>query len=351
MRHLEFLVVCGLTGLAAACVNTERAQVVPTAESAEEPVSTAAPPQPALSRAIQRAIDHGWRDLYLMSECHQESGFLAIEIFGNGVGIWNKQKQLTLSDGELRSILEVFQAVEFAKMPEVFGRGTSTAPPKWQEALPSDPSGPRAATRIKCRVALRVDTEFKQVAQTTKGESSEPFQQLADRLFEICREPAKSGITAADLSDGLDKIASGELAPEVLQLTMNRKPDRDESEEGWLLRIRGPQAVTRSFVPRQGYGSPVRLRLDAEALSTLARLLADQDMADLPINLFAEHYTTVKLEVLNRKSQVEARRFGGMEPTQHGQQQERFDRVVSELGRLHRRVLAEGEPDSLPPTR
>lgn len=357
MKHFERWLIGTVTVLVgAACVSTEKARVVPEPEpeavapeaGTPEPVEpeagdAAVHPPGALADALDHAIDHGWQELYLMSECHQEIGFLHVEVFSSGVGIWNRRRQFTLSESQLRSILESFRAADFASMPDVFGKGSRKAPPRWQEALDKARGGARAATKINCRVSLRLDGELKQVAQTTKGEPSVPFRRLADEIFETCREPASAGIAADDLNDGLTQVAEGSLAPEVLRLTMNRKPHRDATVDGWLLDLRGPEVTTRSFVPRQGYGDPIRLSLDAEAFTRLARTLAEQDLADLPVNLWAEHYTTVKLEVLGRKSQVEARRFDGMEPQQHGELQQRFDRVVDELARLHRRVLADGE--------
>ena len=74
----------------------------------------------------------------------------------------------------------------------------------------------------------------------------------------------------------------------------------------------------------------------------LARLLRGAELEELPHNLYAEFYTDLIVEVLDRRKQIVARTFADMSATTHGEAQKRFDAVFEKLQELHERVLREG---------
>jgi len=126
---------------------------------------------------------------------------------------------------------------------------------------------------------------------------------------------------------------------------LHRKPTAEEIGEsgpGFLMRVEGQEVTTRRHDPQSGYGQEIALHLDASALRNLALVLADLDPAAMPVNLWASVYTEVAIEVLNHRKSVQARGFAGLEPTTHGDLQQRFDALVRTLVRLQDQVVAKG---------
>jgi hypothetical protein len=146
-----------------------------------------------------------------------------------------------------------------------------------------------------------------------------------------------AGATVASLEEGLDKIARGELAPELLTLQLLRRPeDAHASEGGWMLRIEGGEARL-SRISDAGWSAPRRLRLSAAEVADLARALAAAHPGDLPANLYSTWYQDLQIDVLNRTKSIQARQFARMTPETHGEKQQRFDRLVSALEALEAR--------------
>ena len=285
-----------------------------------------APASSELERALHRALDQGWEELRVEAECVTEAGFHTLSVLGSGVGIWDKAKQFRVTGDAIKAQLEAFRRHDFAGMDGRYGGK-------------NDPGVARQPPRIVCRVMLDIDGAKKEVIQFHGGRQSEALRRLADRLFELSRSAAETGIEAEDLTDGLAKVASGALAPETLQITVQRR----SSGEGWLLRIEGRRATTRLFRQAEGFGEPVVLQLDDNELGELAGLLHDLRFDDLPTNLYAEHYTDLGVHVLNHEKQIQARAFGRLTPTSFGEKQERYDRIFGELVKLQKRVLEEGQ--------
>lgn len=348
--------------LVAACATTERARVVPEPAAAPKTVTTPDPTagdsaaetsdaeSPAVAAAIERALAEGWKDLYILVECRGDAGTESVEVYGSGAAIWDKKAQFTLTRDQVRRQLEVFRDHGFARLKERYGgrEATGMKPP---EAIPPpkadvEGSGMRAASRITCRVTLELDGVSKRVAQLHRGEQSEALRRVAEFVLDSSREAARSGKTAADLVDGLEKAAAGELAPETLEIMLHRKPQPGEDFEGSLLRIVGRTVSSRTYRPGEGYSDPLELNLRQDGLAALSRSIAEQAPGELPLNLYAEHYTDLTIRVLDQRATIQARKFAGLTAERHGDKQERFDRIVGELDELHRRVLAEGRPGS-----
>ncbi|MCP3957302.1 MAG: hypothetical protein GY719_05565 [bacterium] len=373
----KILTALGLALLVGACVSTERAtlETPPTEPQAPEATTEAVVKaeasepgggaeqgdaeqgdaeqtagSPEVAAAIERALAEGWQELRIVSECLTESGPAAVEVFGNGVAIWRTEAQFTLTHDQIRQQLEILRDGGFADLGEVFG-GRTPAPPETIEEMKrrmldrGESTGSSGQpSRIVCRVELELDGVYKRTAQLRRGEQSTTLRQLAEQILDLCREPAKLGITAADLGEGLAKAAAGELAPETMALLLHHKPTSGDGAEGFLLRLDGREASSRTFRQGEGYGDIHELELHDDDLTVLLQLLADQGLGELPINLYAEHYTDLTVEVLQHRLAVQARQFADMTPTQHGEKQTSFERIFGEIHELHRRVMAEGRP-------
>lgn len=299
-------------------------------------VECAAPPDAAgqaLARALDRALEDGWGELHVESACRSQGVLSSVELFGNGVGIWDGEAQFRLPPESVRTLLQAFRDADFAGMRESYGGKGDPVVPTQQ------------APRLACRVGLGIDGLRKRVAQLEGGRRSEALERLANRVLEECRDTARTGVRAADLADGLDKLARGELAAEAFHLLVNRREDPGAGGAGWLLRIDGRRAA---LSPRTvaGHAGARVVELPHEELARVARLLSASDLIGLPGNLYAELYTDVTVAVLRHRKQVQARRFAGMQPSTHGDGQRRFDALLEQLGELKRQVAGESRPES-----
>lgn len=296
----------------------------------------------ALDSALRRALDHEgrWDELHLLVECADDGFLTTAEVFGNGVTLWNHQRQSMLDHEDLVGLLETLRDADFPRMRDLYGKEDEEEVP-----VPSDP--PAAALRVICRVVVTLDGTTKQSAQRARGPQSDELKGLAWELLDRVRPAEGEGVTADDLDDGLAKIADGRMAPEALSLVFHRKPELGGRGpqasmvelSGFLLRLDGRRLSVEEFHPAGGYGEPRTRELEGEELSELVARLADNRVGELPDNLWAEDYTDLVIEVLDRSVRVQARQFARMTRTTHGESQVRFDRIAAELEEMAREIL------------
>jgi hypothetical protein len=285
---------------------------------------------PGLTQALERALADGWGDLRLLAQCQVERSLPSAEIFGSGIGIWRERVQFRLPPEQISAQLEAISESGFSGWPASFGGKRDLE------------SGGEPPPRVTCRVKLDLDGHHKQVVQFSYGEQSPELVALARGILGVCEGAAESGVDAESLDDGLTKLATGELDPVTLQVIVNRKAPlspRESGGAGWLLRIEKGQATTRDHTREGGYGQPVGRAVDDETLAGLTKALRRADLASLPPNLYAELYTDVVVSVLDRRAQVQARRFEGMTPETHGDEQKRFDQLLEALESLRDNLL------------
>jgi hypothetical protein len=297
-----------------------------------------------LRRALSEAVDDRthWDSLHLLVECAADAGMRSVEVHGNGVGIWDHDRQFRLTPAELSRLLRTLDEAEFTSLEEIYG-GRERPDPGAPERTEEEGS----AIRVVCRVTLSLAGRTKQVVQLAKGEQSAELRRLGEALLALCREAGQAGTAAEDLSDGLEKVSRGDLAPETLRLLLHRKPQTtgsDAAAGGFLLRLSGRRVTSRGYDPAAGLLDPLRLVLSSAEVADLARELAGRGLAELPVNLFAVHYTDLSVEVLDHKTSVQARQFAGMTATTHGERQIDFERVYDALYQLPLRVVSVGEP-------
>lgn len=322
------------------CAGARRA----TPRAATEAATEAATPRDASAGALAEALERALADPELPAdlrvdvECRERDELRTFTAFAGGAGIWNRRVQVSLDAESLRTLLRAFQRAGFAHMPARFGGPGAT-----------HREGADAALRVSCLVALRLAGLRKEVVQVEPGPRSAELQGLAAELLRVGESVARSGRGAADLSDALRLLVAGELAPETFALVLHRKraghePSADPSADGFLLRIDGRHVETQPFRRNEGYGEARTLELSDAEVTALAARLADEDVARLPVNLYAEHYTDLSIEVLAWRLSLQARAFDGLEPTTLGERQQAFERVYDELERLQERALTEGQP-------
>lgn len=250
----------------------------------------------------------------------------SVAIHGDGIGIWKNASQFRLTRPELLSLVRSVQEAGVGAMRPQYG----------------DDESDRLTFRGKLTVA--VGPAAKRVVQLVGGEQSETFADLANRIVALAEKKASAGVGATSLSDGLRKLADGTLAPEAFDLVFQRRDDRPvpAPEDGWLLRLRGRDAVVRVFRPTGGYGTPRRRVLQPREFGDLLAALRQSDPDAFGPGLFATRYTDLQIRVLNWSKDVQARRYLGVTPETHGQVQRAFDRLSAELDQIARNVAAQG---------
>lgn len=251
-------------------------------------------------------------------------GRTSLQVFGNGVAIWGREKQFSLTETQILALLPLFGKHGFYAMPE-------RPAPKWEKRQPEGPVIMRA-------VVLTVGDLSKEVLQTDRVPTLQPFEDLVKALFDACEEAAAKAVTPKDLADGLDLIAKGALAPESLILTLSQPPQGGASVEGRVISVANGEVSLQRLSPgKPPSTSPVRRLTPAEARA-LGALLRDVAWPKMPQNLVRDGYTDLNVMVLRHRHVVQARRFTGKDPATQTKEREKFEKVFAAVEVLTRPV-------------
>ena len=246
-------------------------------------------------------------------------------LFGNGIGVWDREKQFRLSRAQVLDVLKVIERARFGAMPDQFG-----------EDEEGDEHEKNEGPRLKGQLVVRAGAVRKGTLQLVDGEQSQALARLIEKILELCEGPARKGVGAASMDEALRLLAAGTLAPELLEVTAQRRPDPkgpDGTGAEWTLRLAGLRVSEK----------PDRaLLLSENAFHEFATLLSDASPESLPQSLYAASYTDVTVAILKYSRTIAGRRFLGMTPETHGEKQAAFDRITAALEALHARVEKEG---------
>jgi hypothetical protein len=290
--------------------------------------------RPGTNEALQRAIQqiNGGAPpagLRIRVDWLRSGAMTSAEVYGTGVAIYEDRVAARLSESDLRAIARAIQQSHFAAMPSRFGEGDSDF------------------LKMQGRVTIDIDRIGKSVVQIAQGPQSEPLAVLAAEIITITQRASADGAAVTNLADALSRLTSGTIPPETIRLTVQRRDDRPAaSERGFLLRLRGREAVARPFANGSGYGPPRRLVLTDAEFAQLAATLRESDPATLPENLYAPMYTDFRIEILGRSRDLQARSYSGVTPATHGARQAAFDALIERVRGLADRVIRDGTPTS-----
>jgi hypothetical protein len=252
----------------------------------------------------------------------QGGTFVSGVVFGTGVGVWNDRSQFRVDREVVLGLVRRIEAVQFGSMPPEFGTESDML-------------------RMRGRVEVSTGEQSKTVVQLREGPQSPELDELASAVLTLTRRDGAGGATARSLEDGLSKLASGALEPEVFHMSVQRRSKPTDSgggPAGWILRIDGLAAQVQLLVPRTGPAAPVRAELSQSELRDLAALLASAHPSDLPQNLYAPEYTDLDVRVLDQARSLQARHYLGVGPTTHGAKQNAFDRVLARAAAIEEKI-------------
>ncbi len=269
----------------------------------------------SLEKLLDRAID-GKLPLEAVSLSvggWGKTGPAQVDVFGRGIGILDRKTQFRLGRDEVLAILKAFRGHGFTKMPDRFGEDSEKDAP--------------TATAL---VTLTIAGASKSVVQMRDAERSKELGELVNDVFAVCDKPAKQGVGASDLSDGLKKVADGVLAPETFALSFVRVDHLTGAREQRVLKLHGRSAEV-SRLPGMGSSS---CRLTPDAFAGLVKSIIADGAAALRKNLYSDEYVDLRLGVLNYEVDVQAQAFARMTPTTYAEEQRTFARVCTNLDAL-----------------
>ena len=249
-------------------------------------------------------------------------------LYGDGVGIWDRQVQFRLSRAQVTSLLQALVRDRFGSLPDTIGAGEKKK-------------------RQRGQVKVSIGTVTKTVVQLEGGKQSQELQSIAEQVLRASATASAAGVRVSSFADGFEKLAAGKLAAQALEIVVERKPlsPRDQTQQRWVLRLDGRHASVRAMTGAEVQGTLRNLTLSKADFEALLRTLRDANLETLPRTLYAAQNTDVRIQVLNRVCVVRAGPFPGLTPRKHGARQESFDRMCASLLALEARV----EKGDVPP--
>lgn len=243
----------------------------------------------------------------------------SLTVYGSSVGIWNREKQFSLTPEEHRKLLKRLVDSGLFEMPER---------PRPTRNVESNPPVVVRAVGVKVADLERV------VSQNNRVWVLPELEALVADLFKLCEQAASVGTGASTLTDGLEKIAKGKLAPEALQLVLNIPPVSASASalaaNGVLVVLDGGALTWTEQVPGKP-GAAVPTPVSADRLRALAGLLAESGFEKLPSNLYRERYVDVRSTVLGRVRSVQARKFAGLDPAKFAAEQKALEKLIEAI--------------------
>jgi hypothetical protein len=248
-----------------------------------------------------------------------------LQLLPGGVAIWNRRTQLRVPPAVRSELLaEILRGGFFALEPRYGGR--------------EDPGRPEAALRVTCRVNIELDGLERSSVQLAEGRQSAELAALANALLDRVQPLVASGVTPDDLNDGLDRLTTGELVPELLWLRWVQLPLSSDEDPGAILRIVEGNVSRRPYTPGREIGEIEERSLEDEQIQALARELGRLDFQGLPVNLWFDPPMEIEIGILGHRKTVLARPFRNLESDRDEQAQARFERLLEGLRALESRL-------------
>ena len=234
--------------------------------------------------AFDRALDSarsGTQPLHLKVDCVDDRGARNLEVFDNGVAIWDQRSQWMLAEADRAALLQILIDQRFSTFEAAYG-----------ETKKADKQ--EAPIVVSCQVNVQIGDQQKRSIQHAFGERSEALANLATSLLDhVAAVAAREGIGAADLDDGLDKLAGGVLAVETVTLRFVELPAKRHGGDGTILQIERGVATVRAYTPGRAIGDPVEIALDGERYDRLIAALNAANFEPLPRNLWSDEHLEI----------------------------------------------------------
>ena len=260
-------------------------------------VEDAGPPAAEFRAALQSALAVAEPEYRLDVFCTTQTSKRSLIVFPSGVGIWDRTVEIAVPNQTRMALLQALKTSDFAAMKRQYG-GKKKPGAKTKSG----------ALRVRCSVTADIGGASKQSMQLIDGDQSAHLEGLATALLDMAEPLAPDGTSATDLSDGLQKLATGALKPESLKLRFVRLP-QNKAEDGFIFGIRDGLISRQDYAPGRKIGDITSNRAQAENIETITRALLEAQIASLPVNLQAGDHFELEVDVLDHRKTVIARRF------------------------------------------
>lgn len=258
-------------------------------------------------------------DLHVRVEWSRSGAMTSAELFGSHAAIFNDQVAGRVTDADLAAVVRAIDQSHFVSMPSRFGEADSDF------------------MKLHGSVTVSAGGTAKTVVQMETGPQSEALAILAAEIITIVENVSRTGTRVTSLSSALAQVGAA-IPDEALHLTVQRRDDRPQpSEAGWLLRLRGREAIARRYTNAGGYEAEKRLTLSADEFARVVAALRDADLASLAANTYAPMYTDFRIDVLDQSRDLQARRYPSPAPNP------KFDALIDQLGAVAMRVIRDGK--------
>jgi len=315
--------------------------------SAQAGPAKSAPGVDRFDQALARRADgrQSPKDVRIDASWRRGTEIVDCRVYGTGVGVWRDKTQFSLAHELVLALLRDLQGARFGAMPRFFGSEEGGDEEEKEHEKEKQRERQKEKVYLRGSLSVRVDTEWRRVAQYMEGDQDKGFAALVGRVLAASEKAAANGQGAASLSEGLAAVASGKLAPETLQIMVQRRAAAagGDGQPGarWLMRLDGRRVLDRTW-SADGTESVRLLRLSEADFRKLVGLVQASDLAKLPRNLYSRDNVRVDVRVLDRRADLSARRYAGKTAQSLGAPQEAFDRVDAALAALHERAVREG---------
>ena len=253
-----------------------------------------------LTAALTAARADSGVPFHLEINCTERDSRRSLEVIRGSVAIWGNDRQVRLSGEDRGALIDLLLKADFAHFA-----------PRYGETPKADKQ--EAPLRVYCRIHVALQGVEKTSVQVMDGEQSEQLLSLARRLLDRIEPLAADGVMAADLEDGLAKLADGALAPEVLRLRLLSLHESENGRAGSILRIEDGRVSRQPYAPGTAVGKIRAQDLSACQLRAVVAALRDAAFPELPINLHrAGGMVELEVSVLGQRKFVSSR--PGFEP-------------------------------------
>jgi hypothetical protein len=260
-----------------------------------------------------------------------------ILLWSDGIGIWDDESQFLLKPAAQQEILKAFRDHAFCQINDELlkeGSGKRKSPNGMiqEQSIALEIGGvSKTVNHVVSTFGTFADVE----------EAAKPLVRIVNVVRATCEGPAAKGIRAKDLADGLSKVAGGRLAEVALKVFVSRPKEADG--DGWMTRVEGKRVTDQISTKGKGWSTPVELRLSSDDFLEFVRTVSAAKPGTYPQNLYDEGYTDLRISVLNRSVNVQARPFANMDPKKHDEIRKSYRTVVAAIRKLHEKALLEGK--------
>lgn len=275
---------------------------------------------PGLESALQAALKNPGSPYHLKVNCTDHKGIRSFDLFPGGATAWNGRSQVMLSVSARSAMLKLLSERSFSSFEDSYGGQDR-------------PSKSAAPARITCAILLKMQGLQKSSVQMAGGEQSARLLQLASDLLDHVELNALDEVTPVDLQDALDRLADGQLAPQILRLRFVDLPARS-GLPGSILHLSGGQLSHQEYTPGQKIVDPAPESIGQERYLKLISAMQSAQLASLPSNLWSEDQVELEVQVLAHKRVVLARQFTRLESANHEPEQRRFGALLIALREL-----------------